>query len=318
MKAALVSKLGTVPVFADHPEPEPQAGEQVVRVAAAALSELVRAQVAGKHYSIRAETHAMPFVPGVDGIGHMDNGRRVYFALGRYPHGAMAERALANTQLMVDVPDALDDIQAAALANPGMSSWVALTRRAHIKPGQVVWVLGAAGTSGRLALPIARHLGAREVIALARDPAQEAGLKEAGADGFIWLGQGDATVAAMAERARMSPPDIILDYLWGEPAAQLHDALARVKPRPPCTHVQIGASAGATASLSPSALRSSDLTVVGSGLGSVPSIELIQSIGELLAAAPQLKLRVAAKSVPLSHVSDVWTQTSDGRIVFVP
>ena len=54
--------------------------------------------------------------------------------------------------------------------NPAMSSWIALRRRITFAPGQRVLVLGATGNAGRMAVEIARHLGAGQVVAAGRDP----------------------------------------------------------------------------------------------------------------------------------------------------
>ena len=125
MKAALVSKFGEAPRYADTPAPEPAPGEVLVTVKAAALSQLARAQAAGKQYS----SGAPPLVPGVDGVGYVD-GERVYFAFPRGPFGAMAHTTVVKAAYCVPVPDDVDDVTAAAIGNPGMSSWAALTERA--------------------------------------------------------------------------------------------------------------------------------------------------------------------------------------------
>jgi NADPH:quinone reductase-like Zn-dependent oxidoreductase len=57
----------------------------------------------------------------------------------------------------------LDDITAAAIANPGMSAWAALVERAHLTAGETVLVNGATGSAGRLAVQLAKHLGAAKV-----------------------------------------------------------------------------------------------------------------------------------------------------------
>jgi len=57
-------------------------------------------------------------------------------------------------KLTVPLPDDLDDVTAAAAANPGMSS-AALLERAKIVPGETVLINGATGVSGRLAIQIA-------------------------------------------------------------------------------------------------------------------------------------------------------------------
>jgi NADPH:quinone reductase-like Zn-dependent oxidoreductase len=46
------------------------------------------------------------------------------------------------------LPDDLDDVTAAAIANPGMSSWAALEERARLRAGETVLVNGATGASG--------------------------------------------------------------------------------------------------------------------------------------------------------------------------
>ena len=91
----------------------------------------------------------------------------------------MAELAVASSAHCLAIPDNLDDVTAAAIANPGLSSWAAYTERARLKTGETVLVNGATGTAGRLAVQIARHLGAKKVIAIGRiarrgyhDPAQ--------------------------------------------------------------------------------------------------------------------------------------------------
>ena len=92
MKAAVVDSYTETPRYRDFPEPTPASAEGLARVAvkAAALSQLVRAQASGKHYS----SPKPPFVPGVDGVGCLLDGptagQRVYFAfptppLGRWP-----------------------------------------------------------------------------------------------------------------------------------------------------------------------------------------------------------------------------------------
>ncbi|MGH8466375.1 MAG: quinone oxidoreductase family protein, partial [Pseudomonas sp.] len=186
MKAAIVHDFDQPPRYGELDAPQALPGEVLVRVRAAALSQLVRAQASGKHYS---SGKTLPLVPGADGVGLLADGSRVYFAFPRAPIGAMAEVVAVDARNVVAVPDGIDDITAAAIANPGMSSWAALQERAHFKPGERVLINGAAGTSGRLAIQVAKHLGASRVVATARNPAVEAELRALGADDFIRLDQ---------------------------------------------------------------------------------------------------------------------------------
>ncbi len=135
MKAAVVRNFNRAPIYADFADPLPLDGEVLVNVTAAALSQLVRGQAAGRHYSSGT---TLPLVPGVDGVGRLADGTRVYFAFPRSPFGAMAERTVVKRSNTVPLPADLDDSTAAGAANPGMSSWAALTERAKFQPGETI------------------------------------------------------------------------------------------------------------------------------------------------------------------------------------
>lgn len=315
MKAAVVSSFEQPPRYADFEAPTAQGDEMLVNVSAAALSQLVRAQASGRHYS----SGTPPFVPGADGVGRLDDGRRVYFAFPRAPVGAMAQRVAVRADQLITLPDEVDDITAAAIANPGMSSWAALTERAHFKAGESILINGAAGTSGRLAIQIARHLGAGRIVASARNPDVEAELRALGADAFVALSQ---TPAALEENFRHEIGcgiDIVLDYLWGPPAEAIliaasghgsGEAARRIR------YVNIGALAGANIAVNASTLRSSGLEMLGSGLGSVSNANLVRCIAMLMAAVKPAGLQIDASAMPLTEVAAAWARDADARIVF--
>ena len=221
MKAAIVRSAGETPVFADFPAPSPRDGEKLVSVSAAALSQLARGRASGRHYSAGGD---FPFVAGVDGVGRLEDGSRVYFLLPRAPHGAFAETTVVERCL--PVPDDLDDVTAAAIANPGMSSWAAFVERAALQPGETVLVNGATGTSGRLAVQIAKLLGAKKVIATGRNPQALAELAALGADQTISLGADDAALAEQFRAAFAGRIDVVIDYLWGRSAELILGAAA--------------------------------------------------------------------------------------------
>jgi NADPH:quinone reductase-like Zn-dependent oxidoreductase len=181
MKAAIVTELGKPPIFADFAEPAAADGEALIDVTAAPLSHVTRYRASGTHYS---SAGSLPFVVGLDGVGRHD-GKRVYFILPRAPFGSMAERTVVQASHLVPLPDGLDDATAAAIAIPAMSSWAALQERSKIAPGQVVLVNGATGFSGRLAVQVAKRLGAGKIIATGRNSAMLAELSALGADNTI-------------------------------------------------------------------------------------------------------------------------------------
>jgi NADPH:quinone reductase-like Zn-dependent oxidoreductase len=166
MKAAIVVEAGKTPIYGDFKEPVPESGEVEIRVSAAALSNVVKSRASGTHYSSSGQ---LPFVVGIDGVGCIEDGRRVYFALPRAPFGSMSEKTVVRSSQCVSLPDDLDDVTAAAIANPGMSAWAAFKERAQLTVGETVLVNGATGTAGRLAVQIAKYLGARKVVATGRN-----------------------------------------------------------------------------------------------------------------------------------------------------
>jgi NADPH:quinone reductase-like Zn-dependent oxidoreductase len=311
MKAAIVHATGQAPVFGDFAEPQAGPGEQRIAVKASALSQLTRARASGTHYS---SSGGFPFVAGVDGTGALEDGRRVYFMLPRAPFGAMAEHSVAPVSHSLELPDALDDVTAAAIANPGMSSWAALTERARFVAGETVLINGATGASGQLAVQIARLMGAARVIATGRNRAVLEGL---GADATIALTDDGAALDAAFAAEFAQGVDVVLDYLWGPSAERLLVAAAKHGPEAvPIRFVQIGTSSGADIRLPGAVLRSSALELMGSGIGSVPLSRLLAAIAGVFAAGAAGGLGLASTSVPLTDVAKVWSEAGDARVVF--
>lgn len=319
MNAAFVESFQSPPRYAQFEDPAPQAGESAVRVLAAGLHPIVKALAKGTHYG---STGKLPFIPGLDGVGRLEDGRRVFFGVARPPFGSMAERSLARPPFLFPLPDAIDDAEGAALGNPAMSSWAALEFRARFVAGECVLILGATGVAGQLAVQIAKRKGARRVIACGRNPAALEKTKSLGADGAISLElPHDELVGALREEFA-SGVDVVLDYLWGAPAeatleaiAQkgLSHAAARIR------YVQIGQSAGANISLAAATLRSSGLEILGSGFGSASLEDLARSIGEFFAEAAKKRFEIRVRTFPLRDVTRAWDASDSGeRFVFVP
>ena len=279
----------------------------MVEVAAAALSPLARAHASGAHYSAGG---GYPLVAGVDGDGRLGDGRPVYFLLPRALFGAMAERTVVADGHWASVPDGIDDALAAAIANPGMSGWAALTERAILPARGTVLVNGAAG---RLAVPIARHLGAGRVIAAGRNRAVPEALR---ADETIPLDDDGSVSARTLEAAFESGIDVVLDYMLGPSALALLTAVAKAAPTSkPVRFVQIGSAGGAEVTLPASVLLSSSLELVGSWLGSIPLPRLVTAVAGVLGAANRANLFLQYETVPLVDVAAAWAGGGE-RVVF--
>ena len=318
MNAAVVQSFDAPPRYTTFADPVPTEGEKLVTVTAAGLHPIVKALAKGTHYGSSGQ---LPFIPGVDGVGKLEDGTRVYFGIARPPFGSFSERALTSF-FTIPLPDGLDDVTAAGIANPAMSSWAALTARAKFTSGESVLILGAAGVAGQLAVQVAKRLGARRVIAAARGSLDH--LKSLGADAVVQTDQDPAAlVSAFRSEITGSGIDVVLDYLWGQPAERLLEAIAQKgglnKTATRIRYIQIGDSAGKTIALPASILRSSGLELLGSGFGSASLDQLRQSIADFFQTAAETPLQFRTKPAPLSDVESLWNKTEHAiRLVFQP
>lgn len=316
MKAAVIMKPGSTPMFADFDDPVPKVGEELIDVAASALSQVTKSRASGSHHT---SPGSLPAVAGIDGVGRTQDGRRVYFVMPEAPFGGMAEKVAIRSNQCIPLPDDVDDITAAAVAIPGMSSWAAFKERAQLIAGENVLINGGTGKSGRLAVQIAKYLGAKRIIATGRNGEALEQLLHIGADATISLAQSatDLETAFMQEFGGEGV-DVVLDYLWGNSAETLIVAAAKAgKDAVPIRFVQIGSVSGGDIVLPSAALRSSALVLMGSGIGSIPRSALIGAIGGVLQAVVPGKLKIVTKVAPLADVEDTWNKDiGHSRIVF--
>ncbi|HEM8653003.1 TPA: zinc-binding alcohol dehydrogenase family protein [Klebsiella aerogenes] len=312
MKAAVVFDLNEGPIWADFTEPQPAAGYTLIDVRAAAISHVVKGRASGRHYSFDG---TLPFVVGIDGVGMTSDGQRVYFAFPSAPFGSMAQRAPVALQNCLPLPDALDDISAAAMANPGMSAWAALVKRAQFQAGERVLINGATGSAGQLAVQIARYLGAKKIIATGRNTQALAALA---ADECIDLTADEQTLNAQFATASAGQIDVVVDYLWGRSAELLLPMLAKYTPGDkPVRYVQVGSLAGADIALNGAVLRAAPLQLMGSGIGSLTMPQLLAATGEMLQAAVPGHFTIATTPLPLRDVAAAWPRdNSQKRTVF--
>jgi NADPH:quinone reductase-like Zn-dependent oxidoreductase len=310
MRAAVVTAFDAPPRYTDFPEPVARGQDEgVVDVLAAALHPRVRSQADGSHYT---STDELPLVPGIDAVVRDPKGRIRYAVLDDTTLGTMADRTVIETDRSVVLPDSIDPVQVAAAMNPVMSSWVPLRRRIDFGRRQRVLILGATGNAGRLAIQVAKRFGAGQVIAAGRDGARLATLRALGAD----------ITCTFDELAKAADVDVVIDYVWGEPAARaMVDLLtARTDRSVHMTWIQIGSVAGPTSPIPSAALRSTRLEIVGSGIGSVPGRDFLKELPRMASAVADGAFDVRARAVPLADVEHAWTASvgSPDRIVLVP
>src|SRR5436309_4886603 len=178
--------------LAQRPDPQPGAGEVVVRVDAVAVNRLdiwVRENV-GHAYSAR-----LPLIPGYDvagtvrslgtGVTSVAAGDRVYvhydFSCGRCAYclegdeaacadygvmgvdrdGGYAERIVAPLRNVFSLAPSISFETAAAAGSVYLTAYHMLFSRATLRPGETVLVVAAGSGVGGAAIALARFAGAR-------------------------------------------------------------------------------------------------------------------------------------------------------------
>ena len=123
MKAAVVVEAGQPPVYQDFREPSPAAGKTLIRVNASSISHVTKMRASGQHYSASGE---LPFIPGIDGVGVTDEGRRVYFIMPDAPFGATTNALAENLMSDEGVRLEFGVVRGLPLATP--KGWPRLSR----------------------------------------------------------------------------------------------------------------------------------------------------------------------------------------------
>jgi NADPH:quinone reductase-like Zn-dependent oxidoreductase len=317
--AAVVNAFDHPPTYQEFRTPTPAGPhEGLVEVVGAGLHPRVRSQADGSHYTSADE---LPLVPGIDGIGRLPDGRLVYFVLPDTVMGALAERTVIDRRRSIILPEGADPLRVAAAMNPAMSSWVALRRRIDFQPGQRVLVLGATGSAGQLAIQVARRLGAGRIVAAGRNQLLLNTLPGLGADDVVSLGADPSEALARLGRAA-NDVDVVIDYVWGAPAAQAMTAIGteRADRGKPLSWIQVGSVAGPAAGIPSAALRAANLRILGSGQGSVSAADILAELPELAGRISDGTLTVDAIAVALCAVEKAWSETAapGQRVVLCP
>ena len=216
MKALYFNEHGGPEVmqYGDMPDPRPGPGEALVQVKAVALNHLdlwvrqgwpglnlpkphiggsdVAGLVAG--YGAGANGPALRtrvvIDPGVV-LGEDEWTRRGeesvsphYHLLGESVRGGCAEYVAVPARNLLPIPDGIDFPQAAAPVLAGLTAWRMLVKRAQLKAGESVAIVGAGGGVNSISIQIAKRLGAT-VYAITSSPDKMRKAQELGADYII-------------------------------------------------------------------------------------------------------------------------------------
>ena len=232
MKALLSKAVGgpDTLVLEDVPSPEAKPGFAVVSVKAVGVN-FPDVLIIEDKYQFKPER---PFSPGGEisgivksvgeGVTNVKPGDRV---LGNTGWGGMAEELALEAHRLVKIPDAMPFDEASAFIMTYGTSWHALDERAHLKPGQTLLVLGAAGGVGLAAVELGAAMGARVIAACSSQEKVDLCLKHGAAAGVVYpKGPFDresqkAMSALFKEACGPDGPDVIYDPIgdaYAEPA----------------------------------------------------------------------------------------------------
>jgi NADPH2:quinone reductase len=199
--------------------PEPGPGLIRVRVAAAGVG-LPDLFMCRGSYPL---TPGLPFTPGQELVGTVTAvGEGAQAAVGRrvmavsaffVKRGGFAEEALALDNFAFEAPDEMPDAEAAGFLIPWHTAFVGLVRRASLRKGETLLVLGGAGGTGSAAVQLGRALGAR-VLATAGGPAKAAFCARLGAEVVIDHHETDIA-EAVREATGGHGADVVYDPVGG-------------------------------------------------------------------------------------------------------
>jgi NADPH2:quinone reductase len=240
-------------VIEEHPDPEPGAGEVLVRVRAAGLNGADMMQRRGLY---PAPPGSPQDIPGLELAGEVAalGPRAERFAVGDrvmaiVGGGGQAELCVVHERQLTGVPAALDWPEAGGLPEVFTTAHDALFTQAELRPGEHLLVHGGAGGVGTAAIQLAAATGARVTATVRR--------KELRAQ----VGALGATAIDPDGFAAQGPFDVILELVGAPNLPENLQALATAG-----RIVVIGVSAGAKGELNLLALMGKRARIHGSTL----------------------------------------------------
>ncbi|MFM8767203.1 MAG: zinc-binding dehydrogenase, partial [Rubrivivax sp.] len=234
---------------------------------------------------------------------------------------AFAEYVAVDHRLVIPVPDALSDVQAACAPVALMTMHDALVGRGRLRAGETVLIQGASSSVGLVGLQIARHLGAAVIVGTSGSADKRARLADYGCTLAL-----DGGAADLAQRVRDATQgqgvNLIVDMIGG-PALPANVAAAALEAR----IVLVGRLGGARGELDIDAVAFKRLQLLGATFRS-RTREQIQAIAQAvradlnpLLAGGQLDLPVHC-ALPLADAAQAYALMRSnehfGKIVLRP
>jgi NADPH2:quinone reductase len=313
LKAIQIQEFGGPDVLKHVEVDDPVAGDGMV-VVEVARSGINFADTHATRNDYLAE-QALPLIPGAEVSGRTADGRRVAALLGS---GGYAEKVAVPEALLIPVPDAVDDDQAAGLLLQGLTAMALVQRCARIEPGETLVVEAAAGGTGSLAVQLGKRAGAK-VIGLASSEEKRALVERLGADATV-DSRSDDLGAAIREANGGERVDAVLHMSGGGAFDAELGILA-----PLGRMVVFGIASREQRDVSTAALLRGSKSVIGFWLVHLLARQelAVPMIGELLGAVAAGELEVTVGGVyPLSEAAraheDLIARRTSGKLLLDP
>lgn len=305
MKAIQIQSHGGPEVLkiATLPDPQPGAGDVLVRVKASAVNPLdgiVRMgyfPIAKKPPVILGEEAAG--VVERDGAGFKAGERVIVYGggLGVFRDGTWAELVAVPASALRRLPDGISFEEGAALPNVGVTAFGAL-RTADLKAGETLVVLGVTGGVGAAGVQIGKAMGAR-VIAVVSTPEKAVKVRGLGADHVVAL-SGPPLAEQVQKVTDAKGADAVLDPIGGDATGKALAALSSFG-----RLVHLGYSAGMSLSINSLDLIAKPSRILGFNIFLVPADRSAKDFDEVVALAASKRYRaVLDKTFPLAQVAE--------------
>ena len=200
----------------DLADPIPGPGQELIEITSIGINYADTHQTENSYLA----PQKLPLVPGLEVVG-MANGRRV---LAPVEGGGYAQKAVAHSAAMIEIPVGVSDEQALCMLVQGSTAWHILKTVGHLVPGESVVIHAAAGGVGTIAIQLAKMWGAK-VIAVASSESKRDLAKSLGADVVIDADQ-DKLLAAILEANNGKHVDLVLEMVGGKTFDASLEALA--------------------------------------------------------------------------------------------
>ena len=334
MKAVMFDRHGGLDeiIVRDIPVPEPAAGECLIRISAVSLNGFDPMVLRG----IPGLKTPLPMIPGADFSGTVvAHGSGVDTArwplgvrvtadpsqddgmMGETKRGACCEYICVDQKYLLDIPDAVSDVDAASLATAYGAAYRMMLTRGKVTAGEKVLILGASGGVGTCCVQLAKSAGATVIACTSRDDKAEK-LKDMGADHVIntshdsYVKEIIARYGKPGTRAPGGGVDVIVNYTGGETWAQCFKVLTLNGRLLTC-----GATAGYDPKTDIRYIWSFEFNIIGSNGWQTADI------AELLAMVADGRLKPAIHAVrPLDDYALALRELMDrkvtGKSVLVP